>query len=128
MRRASDLWNEGEKALAHIHLTYADLPIYGEDEMLRLFLAEECFSAGITPAELMNAQGRARRERTRKWPLERAAHLVTAGVSWAQIRNLIQVLVQAWRRFHLEGKAPGKTTAKPESEPIPSLDSRITRG
>jgi len=90
--------------------------------MLRLFLAEERFSAGITPAELMS------RERTRKWPLERAAHLVTAGVSWAQIRNLIQVLVQAWRRFHLEGKAPGKTTAKPESEPIPSLDSRITRG
>jgi hypothetical protein len=52
MRRASDLWNEGEKALAHIHLTYADLPIYGEDEMLRLFLAEECFSASIPPADL----------------------------------------------------------------------------
>jgi hypothetical protein len=43
MRRASDLWNEGEKALAHIHLTYADLPIYGEDEMLRLFLARNVF-------------------------------------------------------------------------------------
>jgi hypothetical protein len=84
------------------------------------------FFRGITPAELMNAQGRARRERTRKWPLERAAHLVTAGISWAQIRNLIQVLVQAWRRFHLEGKAPGKTTAKPESEPIPSLGSPDT--
>ncbi|MGH6795794.1 MAG: hypothetical protein ACREDH_11520, partial [Methylocella sp.] len=35
----------------------ANLPPCGEDEALRLFLAEECFSEGITPAELMKAQG-----------------------------------------------------------------------
>ncbi|MGA7383632.1 MAG: hypothetical protein WBW81_02720 [Methylocella sp.] len=26
LRRAAELWNEGEKALAHIHLAYASLP------------------------------------------------------------------------------------------------------
>jgi hypothetical protein len=58
MRRAAELWNEGEKALAHIHLAYMDLPpCDGEDQMLRLFLAEECLAAGVTPAELMQAQG-----------------------------------------------------------------------
>jgi hypothetical protein len=57
MRRAAELWNEGEKALAHIHLAHANLAPCGEDETLRLFLAEECFSEGITPAELMKAQG-----------------------------------------------------------------------
>ncbi|MDQ6703298.1 MAG: hypothetical protein M3Z96_09470 [Pseudomonadota bacterium] len=58
MRRAAELWNEGEKALAHIHLSFARLPpCDGEDQMLRLFLAEECLAAGVTPAELMTAQG-----------------------------------------------------------------------
>jgi hypothetical protein len=56
--RAAELWNEGEKALAHIHLSFAGLPpCDGEDQMLRLFLAEECLAAGVTPAELMQAQG-----------------------------------------------------------------------
>lgn len=41
IRRAADLWSEGEKALAHFHLAYADLPACGEDETLGLFLAEE---------------------------------------------------------------------------------------
>ncbi|MGH6852366.1 MAG: hypothetical protein ACREDJ_04030, partial [Methylocella sp.] len=57
LRRAAELWNDGEKALAHIHLAHADRPPCGEDETLRLLLAEECLSAGITPAELMKAQG-----------------------------------------------------------------------
>ncbi|MGH6796435.1 MAG: hypothetical protein ACREDH_14860 [Methylocella sp.] len=57
LRRAAELWVEGEKALAHIHLAHANLPPCGEDETLRLFLAEQCFSEGITPAELMKAHG-----------------------------------------------------------------------
>ncbi|MGB6177395.1 MAG: hypothetical protein WBF43_13915, partial [Methylocella sp.] len=58
MHRAAELWNEGEKALAHIHLAFARLPpCDGEDQMLRLFLAEKCLAAGVTPAELMKAQG-----------------------------------------------------------------------
>ena len=32
-------------------------PCDGEDQMLRLFFAEECLAAGVTPAELMQAQG-----------------------------------------------------------------------
>ncbi|MGH6839445.1 MAG: hypothetical protein ACREDT_11720 [Methylocella sp.] len=57
LRRAAELWDEDEKALAHIHLAHANLPPCGEDETRRLFLAEECLSEGITPAELMKAQG-----------------------------------------------------------------------
>ncbi|MGH6822665.1 MAG: hypothetical protein ACREC4_04105, partial [Methylocella sp.] len=57
LRRAAELWDEGEKALAHIHLAHANVLPCGEDETLRLFLAEECLSAGIAPAELMKGQG-----------------------------------------------------------------------
>src|ERR1700730_1634962 len=47
MRLAAKLWNEGEKALAHIHLSFARLPpCDGADQMLRLFFAEECLAAG----------------------------------------------------------------------------------
>jgi hypothetical protein len=58
MRRAAELWNEGEKALAHIHLAFARLPLFeGEEQMLRLLLAEECLDCGVMPAEVMKAQG-----------------------------------------------------------------------
>ncbi|MGB6175731.1 MAG: hypothetical protein WBF43_05215 [Methylocella sp.] len=48
MRRVADLWNEGEKALAHIHLAFARLPPCDEEQMPRLFLAEECLAAPLS--------------------------------------------------------------------------------
>jgi hypothetical protein len=57
MCRAAELWNEGEKALAHIHLAYARLPDCGEEQALRLFVADELIEAGVTPQTLMEAQG-----------------------------------------------------------------------
>ncbi|MGA9214364.1 MAG: hypothetical protein WBZ54_03615, partial [Methylocella sp.] len=57
MRRAAELWNEGEKALAHIHLAYARLPLCEEEQALRLFLADELIAAGVTPRALMKVQG-----------------------------------------------------------------------
>ena len=57
LRRAADLWNEGEKALAHIHLAHASLPPCGEAQALRLFVADELIEAGATPAALTKAQG-----------------------------------------------------------------------
>jgi hypothetical protein len=55
--RAAELWNEGEKVLAHIHLGYAGLPPCDEGATLRLFLAEECLAIGVTPTELSKALG-----------------------------------------------------------------------
>ncbi|MGH6811919.1 MAG: hypothetical protein ACREDM_06065 [Methylocella sp.] len=57
MRRACDLWNAGEKALAHIHLAYANLAPCDNDLALRLFVADELFEAGVAPATLMKEQG-----------------------------------------------------------------------
>ena len=57
MRRAAELWNEGEKTLAHIHLAYASLPRCGEEQGLRLFMADELIEAGVAPETLMKAQG-----------------------------------------------------------------------
>ncbi|MGB6176654.1 MAG: DUF4258 domain-containing protein, partial [Methylocella sp.] len=48
--------NEGEKALAHIHLAYACLPACEEEQALRLFIADELIEAGVTPETLMKAQ------------------------------------------------------------------------
>jgi hypothetical protein len=57
LRRAAELWNDGEKALAHIHLAHADLPPCGPDRALRLFVADELIEAGVTPETLMKSQG-----------------------------------------------------------------------
>jgi hypothetical protein len=57
MRRAAELWNDGEKALAHIHLAYARLPRCEEEQALRLFVADELIEAGVAPETLMKAQG-----------------------------------------------------------------------
>jgi hypothetical protein len=55
--RACELWNAGDKALAHIHLAHANLPACGEGEALRLFAADELLGSGVTPQELFKAQG-----------------------------------------------------------------------
>jgi hypothetical protein len=39
--RACELWNQGENALAQIHLARADLPPCDEERALRLFAANE---------------------------------------------------------------------------------------
>jgi len=55
--RACELWNEGAKALAHIHLAHASVPPCDEDCALRLFTADELLKSGITPQALLKAQG-----------------------------------------------------------------------
>jgi hypothetical protein len=57
LRRACELWNVDEKALAHIHLAHANLPPCDEDRALRLFVADELMEARVTPETLMKAQG-----------------------------------------------------------------------
>jgi hypothetical protein len=58
MRRAAELWNGGDKALAHIHLAFAGLPPCDDmDLALRLFVADELIEAGASPTTLMKAQG-----------------------------------------------------------------------
>lgn len=57
IERACELWNEGEKALATIHLAHARLPVCGEDEALRLFVAEELLEDDVPPVTLLEAHG-----------------------------------------------------------------------
>jgi hypothetical protein len=57
MCRAAELWNEGKKVLAHIHLGHAGFPPCDPDQALRLFVADELIEAGVAPAVLMKAQG-----------------------------------------------------------------------
>ncbi len=57
LRRACELWDDGEKALAHIHLAHVGLPHCGSDQALRLFVADELLEAGVSPSALMKAQG-----------------------------------------------------------------------
>jgi len=55
--RAAALWNDGETALAHIHLAYAGLPPCDGERALRLFVADELLEIGVTPAGPVEAQG-----------------------------------------------------------------------
>lgn len=55
--RACERWNEGEKALAHIHLAHVGLAVRDEERALRLFAANELLKSGVTPQALLKAQG-----------------------------------------------------------------------
>lgn len=56
LQRAAALWNEGEKALAHIHLAHIGLPPCDETMVLRLFIADALLAAGASPQSLIEAQ------------------------------------------------------------------------
>jgi hypothetical protein len=55
MRRASQLWHQGEKALAQFHLAFIDLPDADEAVAYRLFLALKVLESGHSPEALMKA-------------------------------------------------------------------------
>ncbi|WP_174514186.1 hypothetical protein [Methylocella tundrae] len=58
LRRAAGVWNEGEAALAQLHLIFADAPACDDPYLvLRLFVAEEMLKAGVGPDILLKAQG-----------------------------------------------------------------------
>jgi len=56
IERACQSWNEGEKAIAHLHLAHTGLPPCDEDRALRLFAANELLQDGISPTDLLKAQ------------------------------------------------------------------------
>ncbi|SFK55537.1 DUF4258 domain-containing protein [Methylocapsa palsarum] len=56
LQRAAVLWNEDEKALAHIHLAHIGLPPCDEAAALRLFIADALLTAGASPQTLIEAQ------------------------------------------------------------------------
>jgi hypothetical protein len=56
LRKASDFWSRGEKALAHVHLSFFRAPPFETNEQaFRLFAANEPFEAGLSPRRLMKA-------------------------------------------------------------------------
>jgi hypothetical protein len=58
VKRASDQWSRGDKALAHIELAFAQLPrLETEEDSFRLFLAEDLLDKGMTPQALTRALG-----------------------------------------------------------------------
>ncbi len=58
IRRASEQWSRGEKALAHFELAYARLPRFESPENARpLFFADGFVKLGISPRALMLARG-----------------------------------------------------------------------
>jgi hypothetical protein len=143
MCRAAELWNEGEKALAHIHLAYARLPDCGEEQALRLFVADELIEAGVTPQTLMEAQGfdpaplallKANFNPAQpRWPAgsgrdsgewSGGASVDTAGVKEFIARLLLEAARRAARTLRpFEPKPPNPEVAKPESKPTEPLES-----
>jgi hypothetical protein len=69
IRRAGELWCDGEKALAQTHLAFVGLPKIYEMDAYRLFLAEVALEKGLDPSDLMKALGfpRAARDLEKHW-------------------------------------------------------------
>jgi hypothetical protein len=57
MRRAAELWREGEKALAQFHLAFIGLPDADEAVVFRLSLAVKLLESGVSPEALLKAPG-----------------------------------------------------------------------
>jgi hypothetical protein len=57
MRRAAELWHEGEKALAQFHLAFIDLPDADEAVVFRLSLAVKLHESGVSPEAMLKALG-----------------------------------------------------------------------
>jgi hypothetical protein len=57
-RRASELWVQGDKCLAHIHLAHLRLPkLESGEQAFRLFLADHLIASGHSPRDLCEALG-----------------------------------------------------------------------
>jgi len=56
IHHACALWNEGEKALAHIHLAHTGLPLCDDGRALRLFIAGELLDNDVLADFLLKAQ------------------------------------------------------------------------
>ncbi len=53
VKRASEQWSRGDRALAHIELAFARFPpLQTAEDSFRLFLAEDLLARGMTPEEL----------------------------------------------------------------------------
>jgi hypothetical protein len=135
LRRAAELWNTGEKALAHIHLAHASLPPCEEEQALRLFVADELNEAGVAPETLMEAQGfdpapldllKANFNPAQpRWPgsgrdsceWSGDASVDTAGVKEFIARLLLEAARRAARALRpSEPEPPNPETVKPESK------------
>jgi hypothetical protein len=58
VRRASDQWSRGDRALAHIELAFARFPrLETRDDAFRLYLAEDLLETSMTPQSLTGALG-----------------------------------------------------------------------
>jgi hypothetical protein len=58
LRHASELWAQGDKCLAQIHLEYLRLPrLESEEQAFRLFLADRLIESGQSPCDLCRALG-----------------------------------------------------------------------
>jgi hypothetical protein len=57
MRRAAELWHEGEKAVAQFHLAFIGLPDAVETVVFRLSLAVKLLESGVSPEALLKGLG-----------------------------------------------------------------------
>jgi hypothetical protein len=58
LRHASELWAQGDKCLAQIHLEHLRLPkLESEEQAFRLFLADHLIASGQSPRGLCRALG-----------------------------------------------------------------------
>ena len=58
LRRAAELWAQGDKCLAQIHIEHLRLPkLDSEEQAFRLFLADRLIASGYSPRELCGALG-----------------------------------------------------------------------
>jgi hypothetical protein len=58
LRRAAELWVQGDKCLAQIHLEHLRLPkLETEEQAFRLFLADRLIESGLSPHGLCKALG-----------------------------------------------------------------------
>jgi hypothetical protein len=100
LRHAAELWAQGDKCLAQIHLEHLRLPkLESEEQAFRLFLADHLIASGQSPRGLCRALGFDLPEGLGKYkpdqPRDGHGRWTTGGVSGTQPATAVDVAARS---------------------------------
>jgi hypothetical protein len=130
LRRAAELWAQGDKCLAQIHLEHLRLPkLESEEQAFRLFLADRLIASGYPPRGLCEALGFDLPEGLAKYnpdePRDDHGRWTTGGASGTQPAAAADAasgpdLHPAQMSYEFGGNAASQTSTNPDATSVVS--------